>query len=112
MLWCHTDVFWLWLGLVVADEDETSGVWTEFQNDMAWESGGNPVLVGWISGDNADAVEGQTNEQVLDAVLFNLHTMLGGSNDVPNPAKCMVTQWRQRMNSPMELTHFLALDWM
>lgn len=55
------DKYWFEL---ITPEDESSGMWTSFFNPT--KLSGVPSLVGWIAGDEAAAMEDQTDEENLE----------------------------------------------
>lgn len=78
---------------LVTEDDATSGVWTSFFNDRELGNGGHFVLSAWIGGDDAKAVEEQSDQTIVKQVLENLRGMLG--DDVPEPSKFVISRWGQ-----------------
>ena len=78
---------------LLTEEDSTSGAWTTFFNDRELGNGGHFVLSSWVGGDNALAIEAQSDQDIVQQVLGNLRAMLGES--VPEPSKYVISRWGQ-----------------
>jgi monoamine oxidase len=78
-----------WITLATLDEDR-SGIWTSFLN--AYKVKGVPVLVGFIGGDEAVAMEEKTNEEILGIAMSNLLAMFP---TITRPDKFLITRWSE-----------------
>lgn len=78
---------------LITDKDSTTGNWTTFFNDKELGNGGHSILSAWTGGDDAIAIEKQTDEAIVDRVLSNLRAMLG--DQVPPPSKYVISRWGQ-----------------
>jgi polyamine oxidase len=74
--------------MLITPEEETSGRWTTFFNLFLLT--GRPTLVLFVAGDDAAAMEDQSDEEVLVGVMANLRAMFP---DMLNPDVAHVTWW-------------------
>ena len=84
------DIVWpedYWISLITP-EDESSGMWTTFFNPSKLK--GVPCLIGWIAGDEALAMEEQTDEEIIQQVMGNLRSMFP---EISHPDEVMITRW-------------------
>jgi monoamine oxidase len=77
----------MWFMLITPDE-EASGRWTTFFNPLSLK--GRPTLTSFVAGNDAIAMEGQTDEEVVADVMTNLRAMFP---DIPDPDGVIVTRW-------------------
>lgn len=77
---------------LITPEDESSGLWTTFYNAKAK---GVPCLIGWIGGDEAVAMEEQSDEEVLEQVMINLRSMWP---TITQPDNVFISRWGQEEN--------------
>lgn len=78
---------------LITPDDETSGRWTTFYNPS--KTKGVPFLTAFIGGDDAMAVEEQTDEEILNEVMANLRAMFPTATD---PDKYIITRWGKEEN--------------
>ncbi|KAL9186724.1 hypothetical protein ACHAXT_005962 [Thalassiosira profunda] len=94
MYWSdEDDIVWPngeWFELVTP-EDESSGVWTSFFNPSEMK-GGVPNLIGWIAGNEAEAMEEQSDEEIMSQIMANLRLMFP---DIREPDEVIITRWGQ-----------------
>ncbi len=90
------DIVWsrdtYWFNLVTP-EDHTSGVWTTYFNPTSLT--GTPSLIGWIGGDEAEAAEDQTDEEIMEHVFANLQSMFPA---IRNPDEFFISRWKSDKN--------------
>jgi len=89
------DIVWpedYWFNLITP-EDESSGMWNTFFNPSKLK--GVPCLIGWIGGDEALAMEEQTDEEIIQQVMGNLRSMFP---EISQPDEVMITRWGQDDN--------------
>ncbi|KAL3783346.1 hypothetical protein ACHAW5_010888 [Stephanodiscus triporus] len=84
MVWPEDE---MWFMLITPDE-ETSGRWTTFFNPSSLK--GKPSLTSFVAGEDAVAMEGQSDEEVLEDVMTNLRSMFP---DISDPDRVIVTRW-------------------
>ena len=77
---------------LITPEDESSGLWTTFYNAKAK---GVPCLIGWIGGDEAVAMEEQSDEEILEQVMINLRSMWP---TITRPDNVFISRWGQEEN--------------
>jgi len=77
---------------LITPEDESSGLWTTFYNAKAK---GVPCLIGWIGGDEAIAMEEQSDEEILEQVMVNLRSMFP---TITQPDNVFISRWGQEEN--------------
>jgi len=82
-----------WFELITPD-DESTGKWTTFFNPTQFK-GCAPTLIGWIGGDEARAIEMQTDEEITDDVMKNLQALFPG---ISRPDRVLVSRWGQEPN--------------
>jgi len=90
------DIVWpedYWFSLLITPEDESSGIWTSFFNPSKLK--GVPCLIGLIGGDEALAMEEQTDEEIVQQVMGNLRSMFPA---ISQPDEVMITRWGQDDN--------------
>lgn len=78
-----------WFELMKLDE-ASAGKWTSFYSPSKMK--GTPTLIGWVGGDDARAIESQTNEKILDDVMQNLRLIFPS---ITRPDKVHITRWNQ-----------------
>mmetsp|Transcript_7212 Transcript_7212/g.16402 ORF Transcript_7212/g.16402 Transcript_7212/m.16402 type:complete len:391 (+) Transcript_7212:256-1428(+) len=92
----NEDLVWpaddLWFFLITPD-DETSGQWTTFYNPSKFK--GIPALTAWVGGDEALAVESQTDDEILRDVMKNLKAMFPS---IREPDRIVISRWGQDEN--------------
>lgn len=89
MVW-PGDYYWFRL---VTPEDESSGLFTSFFSPQKLK--GIPSLIGWVGGDEAVAMEEQTDDEIMDRVMANLRSMFPTIKD---PDEVIITRWAQEEN--------------
>ena len=77
---------------LITPEDEISGKWTTFFNPTQFK--GIPTLIGWIGGDEARALENQTDDEVINDVMKYLKKMFPG---ITPPDRVIVTRWGMKI---------------
>ena len=85
------DAYWFEL---ITPEDASSGLWTTFYNPTKLK--GVPSLIGWIAGDEAVAMEDQTDEAIIQQVMVNLKSMFP---TIKEPDEVIITRWAQEENA-------------
>lgn len=97
MIWDNADdLVWpadeTWFFLITPD-DETSGQWTTFFNPSEFK--GIPTLTAWIGGDEALAMESQSDDEILQDVMKNLKAMFPS---ITEPDRLIISRWSQEEN--------------
>ena len=80
-----------WFGLITP-EDEISGKWTTFFNPTQFKD--ILTFVGWIGGDEARALENQTDDEVTNDVMKYMKTMFPG---ITPPDRVITTRWGMKI---------------
>lgn len=84
MVWPKDD---LWFSLAAPGE-QPYGKWTSFFNPSSYK--GTPMLIGWVSGEDAIAIERQSNEEIMNDVMKSLKIMFP---TISRPSKYIITRW-------------------
>jgi polyamine oxidase len=84
LVWPEEDTWFM----LISPEEETSSTWTIFLNQSLLT--GRPMLILFVAGDDAVAMEDQLDKDVLEGVMANLRTMFP---DMPDPDIAHVTRW-------------------
>ena len=79
------DKYWFRL---VTTSDETSGMFTTWFNPTLLK--GVPCLVGWISGDEAEDIEDETDEVILEQAMMQLKSMFPS---ISEPDTVIISRW-------------------
>lgn len=92
MYWnSEDDIVWpedtFWFGLVTS-ENESSGFWPHVYNPTKLK--GVPCLSVWSAGNEALALEEQTDDEVLQQVMENLRSMFP---EIREPDEYFITRW-------------------
>ena len=98
---CHAvdeaaDAVWAdeeWFELMTPGEPN-SQKWTTFYNPTKRK--GIPTLVGFIGGDDAAAIESQTDGEVLDDAMSNLRAIFP---DITQPDRMVISRWGKEENA-------------
>jgi monoamine oxidase len=84
MVWPKDD---LWFGLAAPGE-QPYGKWTSFFNPSSYKN--VPMLIGWASGEDAIAIEHQSDQEIMDDVMKSLKIMFP---TISRPTKYIITRW-------------------
>ncbi len=84
LVWPEEDTWFM----LIMPEEETSGTWTRFFNPSSLT--GRPMLVSFVAGDDAAAMEDQSDKEVLEGVMANFRAMFP---DVPYPDVAHIMRW-------------------
>ena len=82
-----------WLSLTPDTTDRAFQNWTFFFNAYP-VNGNHKVLVAYIGGKDADAIESLPDDKMKDGMMESLTAMFGDGN-VPPPTAFIVSRWRQ-----------------
>eukprot|EP00557_Chaetoceros_sp_GSL56_P000747 CAMPEP_0176497800 /NCGR_PEP_ID=MMETSP0200_2-20121128/11941_1 /TAXON_ID=947934 /ORGANISM="Chaetoceros sp., Strain GSL56" /LENGTH=603 /DNA_ID=CAMNT_0017895885 /DNA_START=290 /DNA_END=2101 /DNA_ORIENTATION=+ len=84
MVWPKDD---LWFSLAAPGE-QSYGKWTSFFNPSRYKSA--PMLIGWTSGEDAVAIESQSDEEIMNDVMKSLKIMFP---TISIPTNYIITRW-------------------